>query len=92
MAYKYIWEDPRTFKINKEDGHTFSMPFDSIELAMSGEILLATRYGKPAERFSKSKLRRFEVGRNQSSVCLADGGIQRALLLCKHISESTQQS
>lgn len=37
MAYKYIWEDPRTFKINKEDGHTFTMPFDSIEQAMSGE-------------------------------------------------------
>ena len=37
MAYKYIWEDPRTFKINKEDGHTFSMPFDGIEQAMSGE-------------------------------------------------------
>ncbi len=34
---KYIWEDPKTFKINKEDGHAIAMPFNSLENALSGE-------------------------------------------------------
>ncbi len=36
MSYKYIWEDPAQFKINKEDGHTMAMPFDSADDALSG--------------------------------------------------------
>ena len=36
MTKKYIWEDPTQFKINKEDGHTVAMPFDSAEEALSG--------------------------------------------------------
>lgn len=31
------WEDPKTFKINKEDGHVISMPYDSPEKAALGE-------------------------------------------------------
>ena len=34
---KYIWEDPKTFKLNKEDGHTIAMPFDTLEDALSGD-------------------------------------------------------
>ena len=37
MKFKYIWEDPKRFKINKEDGHAIAMPFDSREDALSGE-------------------------------------------------------
>ena len=37
MSKKYIWEDPTNFKINKEDGHSVFMPFDSTEDALSGE-------------------------------------------------------
>lgn len=37
MSYKYIWEDPNKYKINKEDGHTVAMPFDNIDEALSGE-------------------------------------------------------
>ena len=33
---KYNWEDPKTFKINKEDGHVIAMPFDSFDEAVSG--------------------------------------------------------
>ena len=36
MSKKYIWEDPMQYKINKEDGHTVAMPFDSAEEALSG--------------------------------------------------------
>ena len=32
---KYIWEDPKNVKINKEDGHAIAMPFDSVEDALS---------------------------------------------------------
>ena len=37
MSKKYIWEDPLQYKINKEDGHSVAMPFDSAEEALSGE-------------------------------------------------------
>ena len=37
MKEKFIWEDPYTFKINKEDGHAIAMPFDSAQTALSGE-------------------------------------------------------
>ena len=37
MSYKYIWEDPGQFKVNKEDGHAIAMPFNSAEEALSGE-------------------------------------------------------
>ena len=37
MSYKYIWEDPTQYKINKEDGHSVAMPFDNSEEALSGE-------------------------------------------------------
>ena len=37
MSYKYIWEDPTKFKINKEDGHTMAMPFDNADDALSDE-------------------------------------------------------
>ena len=37
MSYKYIWENPMQFKVNKEDGHSVMMPFDSAEEALSGE-------------------------------------------------------
>ncbi len=37
MAYKYIWEDPKRFKVNKEDGHAIAMPFDTEAQALSGE-------------------------------------------------------
>lgn len=37
MAYKYIWEDPKTFKVNKEDGHAIAMPYDDIIDALSGD-------------------------------------------------------
>ena len=37
MKYKYIWEDPGQFKVNKEDGHAIAMPFDTCEDALSGE-------------------------------------------------------
>lgn len=33
MAKKYVWEDPLTYKINKEDGHAIAMPFDSLAQA-----------------------------------------------------------
>ncbi|MGN0459193.1 MAG: glycoside hydrolase family 2 TIM barrel-domain containing protein [Eubacterium sp.] len=41
MAYKFIWEDPKQFKVNKEDGHAIAMPFDTEQDALSGE---ASRY------------------------------------------------
>ena len=34
---KQIWEDPKVFKINKEDGHAIAMPYDDLETALSGE-------------------------------------------------------
>lgn len=34
---KYIWEDPKIIKVNKEDGHVIAMPFDDVESALSGE-------------------------------------------------------
>lgn len=34
---KYIWEDPKIIKVNKEDGHVIAMPFDDAESALSGE-------------------------------------------------------
>ncbi|MBR1531690.1 MAG: glycoside hydrolase family 2, partial [Eubacterium sp.] len=37
MKFKYIWEDPKKFKVNKEDGHAIAMPFDSRDEALSGE-------------------------------------------------------
>ncbi len=37
MKDKFIWEDPYKFKVNKEDGHTIAMPFDSVDDALSGE-------------------------------------------------------
>ncbi|MBQ9517324.1 MAG: DUF4981 domain-containing protein [Eubacterium sp.] len=37
MKYKYIWEDPKQYKVNKEDGHAIAMPFDSRDDALSGE-------------------------------------------------------
>ncbi len=37
MAYKYIWEDPQQYKINKEDGHAIAMTFDTVESALSGD-------------------------------------------------------
>ena len=37
MKYKYIWEDPKQYKVNKEDGHALAIPFDSVEDALSGE-------------------------------------------------------
>lgn len=37
MAYKYIWENPKTFKVNKEDGHAIAMPFNNAAEALSGE-------------------------------------------------------
>lgn len=38
MAYKYIWEDPKKVYVNKENGHTIFMPYDTEEEALSGEI------------------------------------------------------
>ncbi|MBR4242260.1 MAG: hypothetical protein IKR97_08570, partial [Eubacterium sp.] len=38
MSYKYIWEDPKQFKINKEDGHSVFMPFDNEEEALSEKM------------------------------------------------------
>ena len=37
MKYKYIWEDPTVYKVNKEDGHTIAMPFDNLDDAVKGE-------------------------------------------------------
>ena len=37
MKFKYIWEDPKQYKVNKEDGHAIAMPFDSRDDALSGE-------------------------------------------------------
>lgn len=37
MAYKFIWENPKQFKINKEDGHAIAMPFDNEACALSGD-------------------------------------------------------
>ena len=37
MKFKYIWEDPKQYKINKEDGHAIAMPFDDRESALSGD-------------------------------------------------------
>lgn len=34
---KFRWEDPSIFKINKEDGHTIMMPYDSENEALSGK-------------------------------------------------------
>ncbi|MCC8073908.1 MAG: DUF4981 domain-containing protein [Clostridiales bacterium] len=34
---KYRWEDPKIFKINKEDGHALMLPYDSLEDALSEE-------------------------------------------------------
>lgn len=34
---KYIWEDPKNIKTNKEDGHAIAMPFDTVESALSQE-------------------------------------------------------
>lgn len=34
---KYIWEDPKIIKVNKEDGHVIAMPFDDTETVLSGE-------------------------------------------------------
>lgn len=36
MVCKYIWEDPKNYKVNKEDGHAIAMPFDNAEEALSG--------------------------------------------------------
>lgn len=36
MAYKYIWEDPKRFKLNKEDGHAIAMPYDDRVAAIEG--------------------------------------------------------
>lgn len=38
MSKKYVWEDPTTYKINKEDGHAIAMPFDSVDDALSGNV------------------------------------------------------
>ena len=38
MSEKFIWEDPKQIKINKEDGHAIFMPYDKAEDATSGEI------------------------------------------------------
>lgn len=37
MNNKYIWEDPLTYKVNKEDGHALALPYDSLDLAQSGK-------------------------------------------------------
>ena len=34
---KVFWEDPKVFKINKEDGHAIAMPYDDLRSAFSGE-------------------------------------------------------
>ena len=34
---KFRWEDPSVYNINKEDGHALALPFDTEELALSGE-------------------------------------------------------
>ena len=34
---KFRWEDPSIFKINKENGHTLMLPYDSEEEALSAE-------------------------------------------------------
>ncbi|MCH5317170.1 MAG: DUF4981 domain-containing protein [Eubacterium sp.] len=34
---KQVWEDPKIFKINKEDGHAIAMPYDDLHSAFSGE-------------------------------------------------------
>lgn len=34
---KFRWEDPSIIKINKEDGHALTLPFDDEESALSGE-------------------------------------------------------
>lgn len=34
---KFRWEDPSIFKINKEDGHTIMIPYDSENEALSGK-------------------------------------------------------
>ena len=47
MKYKYIWEDPRQFKVNKEDGHAIAMPFDTCEDALSGETSAADAAASP---------------------------------------------
>nr|MCR5207372.1 glycoside hydrolase family 2 [Eubacterium sp.] len=37
MNYKYIWEDPLRFKVNKEEGHALALPYDSETEALVGE-------------------------------------------------------
>ncbi|MBQ7203066.1 MAG: DUF4981 domain-containing protein [Eubacterium sp.] len=37
MKFKYIWEDPKQYKVNKEDGHDLTLPFSDRESALSGE-------------------------------------------------------
>lgn len=37
MAKEFIWENPLTYKENKEDGHAIAMPFDSVESALENE-------------------------------------------------------
>jgi beta-galactosidase len=37
MAYKYIWENPKTYKVNKEDAHAIAMPYDNVADALSGD-------------------------------------------------------
>lgn len=37
MEYKYIWEDPTNYKVNKEDGHVLALPYDSLDAIRSGK-------------------------------------------------------
>ena len=37
MKDTFIWEEPETIEVSKEDGHTIAMPFDSVEKALEGE-------------------------------------------------------
>lgn len=34
---KFIWEDPKIIKENKEDGHVIAMPYDDVESALSAD-------------------------------------------------------
>lgn len=34
MSKEYIWEDPKRYKVNKEDGHAIAMPYDNVNAAI----------------------------------------------------------
>lgn len=34
MSKEFIWEDPKRYKVNKEDGHAIAMPYDNVNAAI----------------------------------------------------------